>query len=123
MRGGIFVEKAIRSFPGGVRAAERNAIEGGAGRSRSTGAEPEPMSWKRAVSITVRLRMPLTDSPCQLSALGAIETRPRWGFRPNSPHHAEGMRIEPAPSEPSAAPIKPAATAAPLPPLEPPGAR
>ena len=33
------------------------------------------------------------------------------------------MRIEPAPSEPSAAPTRPAATAAPLPPLEPPGAR
>ena len=33
------------------------------------------------------------------------------------------MRIEPAPSEPSAAPTRPAATAAALPPLEPPGAR
>ena len=33
------------------------------------------------------------------------------------------MRIEPAPSEPSAAPTRPAATAAALPPLDPPGAR
>src|SRR5262249_46661522 len=51
------------------------------------------------------------------------DTRPRWGLSPNSPHHADGMRIEPSPSEPSAAPTSPAATAAPVPPLEPPGAR
>ena len=33
------------------------------------------------------------------------------------------MRIDPAPSEPSAAPTRPAATAAAEPPLEPPGER
>ncbi len=60
---------------------------------------------------------------CQARAFGAIEMRPRCAFRPSSPHHAAGMRIEPAPSEPSAAPTRPAATAAPLPPLDPPGAR
>ena len=74
------------------------------------------------MSATLRVSTPLTDSPCQPRARGAIEMRPRWGFRPNSPHHAAGIRIEPAPSEPSAAPTRPAATAAALPPLEPPGA-
>ena len=44
-------------------------------------------------------------------------------MRPNSPQNAAGMRIEPPPSEAEAAPTSPAATAAPLPPLEPPGDR
>jgi len=75
------------------------------------------------VSATLRVSTPLTDRPCHTRERGAIDTRPRWGFRPNSPHQAAGMRIEPAPSEPSAAPTRPAATAAALPPLDPPGAR
>src|SRR4029077_19154466 len=41
---------------------------------------------------------------------------------PNSPHHVDGIRIEPIPSEPRAIGARPAATAAPLPPLLPPGA-
>ena len=47
--------------------------------------------------------------------------RSRWVLRPNSPQQDAGMRIEPAPSEPSAAGTMPAATAAAEPPLEPPG--
>ena len=39
------------------------------------------------------------------------------------PQHADGMRIEPAVSVPSAARTMPAATAAAEPPLEPPGMR
>ena len=46
--------------------------------------------------------------------------RPRWGLRPNSPHADDGTRIEPPPSEPSAPATIPAATAAALPPLDPP---
>ncbi len=52
---------------------------------------------------------------------GAREMRWRWGLIPNSPQKLEGMRTEPRPSEPSAAPTRPAATAAPEPPEEPPG--
>jgi hypothetical protein len=75
------------------------------------------------VSRTLRVRQPLTDSPYQCSGSGASEIRPRCGLSPKSPQLAAGIRIEPAPSEAVAAPIRPAATAAPLPPLEPPGVR
>jgi hypothetical protein len=54
---------------------------------------------------------------------GADDTRPRLGFMPKSPHHADGMRIEPPPSEPCAIGHKPAAHAAAAPPEEPPGVR
>ena len=50
----------------------------------------------------------------------AVGTRPQLGRMPVTPQKAAGMRTEPAVSVPSAASTKPAATAAPLPPLEPP---
>ena len=80
-------------------------------------------SSQSAVSSTVRLTQPLTERPFQCSRSGASETRPRWGFSPKSPQQAAGMRIEPAPSEAEAIGTSPAATAAALPPLEPPGVR
>src|SRR2546425_13171096 len=43
------------------------------------------------------------------------------GRGPTTPQHEAGMRIEPPMSVPSATPAMPAATAAALPPLEPPG--
>ena len=54
---------------------------------------------------------------------GASDTRPRDGFRPTSPQHDAGMRIEPPPSLACAIGTMPAATAAAEPPLEPPGER
>ena len=77
-------------------------------------------SMKSAASSTPRVIGPATDSPFQSRAIGS---RPRVGLRPNRPHAADGIRIEPAPSVPSAAAASPAATAAPDPPLEPPGVR
>ena len=56
--------------------------------------------------------------PC---GCGAIVTRPRCGLRPKSPQQADGIRIEPPPSPPSPNATSPAATAAAVPPLEPPG--
>ena len=50
-------------------------------------------------------------------------TRPWVGLKPVIPQHAAGMRIEPAESVPSAASARPAASAAALPPLEPPAMR
>src|SRR4051812_10257023 len=58
--------------------------------------------------------------PWWASRSGAIDTRPRWGLRPKRWQQAAGMRTEPAPSEPSAAEARPAATAVAEPPLEPP---
>ena len=50
-------------------------------------------------------------------------TSPHVGFRPTTPQHAAGIRIEPPVSEPSAASASPAARAAAEPPLEPPATR
>ena len=80
-------------------------------------------SSKMATSRTLRPIPPRTVHPYQWSSSGASGTRPRWGFSPNSPQKADGIRIEPPPSEPSATGTMPAATAAALPPEEPPGER
>src|SRR5438309_6928210 len=48
---------------------------------------------------------------------------PVVGLSPNVPHIAEGIRIEPPVSDPSASGTIPAATAAADPPLDPPGMR
>src|SRR5438445_13073444 len=50
-----------------------------------------------------------------------LGTRPKVGFSPTSPQKLAGMRIDPAPSEPSASGASPAATAAAPPPVDPPG--
>ena len=42
------------------------------------------------------------------------------GFKPKVPHIADGIRIDPPVSDPSASGVIPAATAAPEPPLDPP---
>ena len=49
--------------------------------------------------------------------------RPLVGLRPNTPQHAAGIRMEPPASFPWAMATMPEATAAPAPPLEPPGVR
>jgi hypothetical protein len=51
---------------------------------------------------------------------GPSGSRARVGFNPNSPQLEAGIRTEPPPSLPWASGTMPAATAAPLPPLEPP---
>src|SRR5262249_18071282 len=52
--------------------------------------------------------------------MGHMGTRPYVGFRPYTPQNDEGMRIDPAPSEPWASGPRPAAAAAAAPALEPP---
>ena len=49
-----------------------------------------------------------------------IGTSPQVGLRPKTPHHADGVRIDPPWSPPSAIVTSPAATSAALPPEEPP---
>src|SRR6185437_17136209 len=112
-----------RRRPGTVCAALENSIAGAGAASWAEPAGVLTQSKNSAVSATERVSTPLTDSPCQGARLGATGTRSRCGLSPNRPHHAAGMRIEPMPSDPSAAPTRPAATAAALPPLDPPGAR
>jgi hypothetical protein len=50
---------------------------------------------------------------------GPTGTRPRLGLRPTVPHHDDGMRIDPAMSDPCAIGTMPVATAAAAPPLDP----
>ena len=46
-----------------------------------------------------------------ISVCGPLGIRPNVDFSPNSPVHAAGFRIDPAPSEPNATPANPAAIA------------
>src|SRR5918997_690258 len=77
----------------------------------------------RALSATRRGIGPQIAIPWNGPTAGAAGTRPRLAFNPNTPQQPAGIRIEPAPSEPIAAPARPAATAAAEPPEEPPGVR
>src|SRR5512145_2548336 len=52
---------------------------------------------------------------------GSCPINPPVGFSPTSPQNAAGIRIDPPPSVPVANGAMPAASPAPLPPLEPPG--
>src|SRR5688572_5582268 len=67
---------------------------------------------------------PLTDRSPQLAGSDPPPgTRPVEGLWPDSPVTADGMRIEPPPSEPVASGTSPAAIAADDPPEDPPGDR
>src|SRR6476661_505754 len=73
--------------------------------------------------MTVLVSGPAVPSAHHRCGCGAVVTRPRWGLRPKSPQQALGMRIEPPPSPPIPTGTIPLATAAAVPPLEPPGVR
>ena len=81
------------------------------------------MLISRAASSTLRASKPATLMPYQCSFSGASGMRSRVGFNPTRPQFDAGIRIDPAPSEAVAPAHSPAATAAALPPLEPPGLR
>src|SRR5258708_28832591 len=70
-------------------------------------------------SATLRPIGPMTDSPA--GSVISLGTRSGEGRRPTTPQHEAGMRIEPPMSVPIATVAIPAATAAALPPLDPPG--
>src|SRR5262245_42927265 len=77
----------------------------------------------RAASRTVRVIGPLCDRAFQRSADGQAGTRPSEGLSPKMPQRADGMRIDPDPSDPWASGPSPAATADPAPPEEAPEVR
>ena len=88
----------------------------------SPGIGPAMTSSTAALSRTVRVSTCRTTSPDQDSpSSGPSDTRPRVGLSPKSPHMLAGMRIEPPPSPAWPSGTMPDATAAPVPPLEPPG--
>src|SRR5258706_13975 len=77
----------------------------------------------KATSGTVRASGQTWATSSLPPAAGYIGTRPKVGLRPTRPQKLAGMRIDPAPSEPSASGPNPAATAAAPPPVDPPGVR
>src|SRR3954447_5136256 len=110
--------------PRGSSSQEARKLRGGgACQDRSAGVGPAIASSIAAASRTVRAIGPCTDRPLISALSGAVETRPRLVLMPNNPLTLAGMRIEPPPSLPGAAGRRPAATAAPAPPLEPPADR
>src|ERR1700722_7597545 len=107
------------SGPGAIPTYSDAVIGGGLCRSPST--LPDAASSTSAASATVRASTPLTVMPLNASGNGQVEIRPRCGLIPTRWVHAAGMRTLPAPSDPIAAVTRPAATAAALPPDDPPG--
>src|SRR5687767_12560202 len=74
-----------------------------------------------AVSSTVLVSTPRTTRPLHSWPwAGPRLTRPRVGFRPTRPHSLAGIRIDPPPSPAVPIGTMPEATAAAVPPLEPP---
>src|SRR5262245_3213925 len=100
---------------------------GRAGRSITNGSPangPAATSSRSALSRTVRVTACAIDNGDAKNVYsGAAGTRPREGFSPTSPHIAAGMRIDPPPSVAWPAGTMPAATAAALPPEDPPAGR
>ncbi len=68
---------------------------------------------------TVRAIGAVTESPA--ASTSAVGTRLTDGLRPTMPQHDAGIRMEPPMSVPTATRAIPAASAAPLPPEDPPG--
>src|SRR2546427_6054874 len=85
-----------------------------------------PVDWVAVItekssraSATVRVIGPRDCNTITSTSSDGI--RSGVGRRPTTPQHEAGIRIDPPVSPPSATEAIPAATAAPLPPLEPPG--
>src|SRR5450432_1262152 len=112
----------MRSRPGARSTAARNVSPSGNGGAQcgSPGIGTAVASSQAAASRTVRVSGPCQARPLTSPATGPLLTRPRLTFNPTRPHTLAGMRTEPPPSLPWANGARPAATAAPAPPLEPP---
>ncbi len=105
--------------------ASRSRADGAApGREvESQGSWPEMTSSNAAASATVPAKGPIWSRELAKATRPYRDTAPYVGLTPTTPHSAAGWRIDPPVSEPSASGAKPAATAAALPPEEPPGTR
>ncbi len=81
---------------------------------------PAIVSSNCSHSSAVNASGPTVSSDQAVGTTPRVGTRPQVGRIPVTPQNAAGMRTEPAVSVPRDASTRPAATAAPLPPLEPP---
>ena len=115
------VVNAMRSLPGSAPTSSRKGRACGGAQYGSPRAAPAVASSRAALSRTERVSACSETSPLITSPkFGPSGMRARVGFRPNTPQHEAGIRIEPPPSFPWAMGTNPAATAAAEPPLEPP---
>ena len=104
-----------------MRAGQASALGDHAGTAVGSPATgPRITSRSSAASATVIASGPLVDRSIH-DGMGSRPISPPVGFSPTSPQNAAGMRIDPPPSVPVASGTRPAASAAALPPLEPPG--
>ena len=109
--------------PPPTRRAERHQqAPGGTVGAPGSGGPSAIASWNSALSRTERVSTPLTASPCQASSVRRQRHAPALGLQPEQRRsRPRESGSSPPPSPASAAPTRPAATAAALPPLEPPG--
>ncbi|CAB4570977.1 unannotated protein [freshwater metagenome] len=89
----------------------------------SRASRPAHTSNQRAVSRTLRDTHPAFTVRLPSWAWGARGMRPNVAFRPTKPVNPAGIRMDPPPSPAVANVTRPPATAAALPPEEPPGVR
>ncbi len=89
----------------------------------SGAASPLSTPSTSARSATLRASGPAVSRVAEIGAMPSALTRPTVGRNPATPHSADGTRTEPPVSVPIAAGTSRAATAAPEPPLLPPGMR
>ena len=117
---GNFVDSATVSGPGAMADVVRQPAPAAAcaGRRRRC---PTPASSTSAASATVRASTPLTVMPLNASASGQVEIRPRCGLMPTRWSTPPGCARCPRRRSRSPRRPGPAATAAALPPDEPPG--
>ena len=112
----------MRSLPGSAPASvAEGARRGAVAMCASPVTYPDITSSSAAVSATVRPIGPLIEK--NESGPGAGETRLRDGLMPNEPHHDDGLRIDPPPSEPCEIGQSPATSADAAPPDDPPQLR
>ena len=107
----------------GARNAKDEPTVRGSLRSVAPDGRPVSTSKRSPTSATVRAIGPRWSNDVLSGTTPSHEISPIVALSPTVPHAAEGMRIEPPVSVPSAPKHMPAASAAAAPPLEPPADR
>src|SRR5438093_3729895 len=87
----------------------------------SRASDPAMTLNRNAASATDQAIGPFPPNPKKGNGLGAVGTRPTLGRRATTLLKLAGLRSDPPRSLPSAIGRRPAASAAPAPPLDPPG--
>ncbi len=112
--------------PQALDAVAQPSVSGGTGVVAVAGSEGRGRRSPRAGAHSpphVRASGPTVSNVHETGTTPRFDTRPVVGRTPVTPQKHAGIRIEPAVSVPSVPATRPAAAAAPLPPLEPPQIR